>query len=324
MFSSNQIGSYIRQAQVLISPLRESLGMNNRASAVVINSTGRENDIRIVFTVQKNIMAMGQPNVLQVSFYNLSPGTKQLLSKQATAFLLEVGYERGDTPLQVVASAGISSVISRREGENVVTTIFGYDGQDGLAQSVSNKAYRGITSLKEIVADLASSIPGVEVSINNIDIGNLTTGSKGRVLSGRTSTLLQNLAREFGFSWTIDNGVFKALSDTLTSGNLYNISSDSGGQNGNLISATPRVDNVVQRFFGVDISTILDPRINPGDLIRLTSSVNPQLNNTYQATTVAHVGDTHANTWSTNITCLFNQEQIDRSPASANSPGFGG
>lgn len=313
------IGAYIRQAQVLIYPLRESLAMNDRNAAVVINSTGLDTDLRIVFTVQKNIMAMGQPNTLQVSFYNLSPATKQLLSKQATAFLLEVGYERGNVPLQVVASAGISSVSSKREGAAIVTSVFGYDGQDGLAQSVSSQAYRGVTKLKEIVADLASDIPGVVVSVGNIDIGdNLVTGSKGRVLTGRTSSLLQRLAREFGFSWTIDNGVFKAISDTLTNGNLFNISS----KDGNLISATPRIDNVVQRFIGLDVETILDPRVSPGDLIRLESEVNPQLNNTYQVTTVAHVGDTHANVWSTSITCLFNQEQIESSFTSANAPGF--
>lgn len=313
------IGTYIRQAQVLIYPLRESLGTTNRNTATVISSSGRDTDLRIVFTVQKNIMAMGQPNTLQVSFYNLSPKTKQALSKQATSFLLEVGYERGSTPLQAVASAGISSVVSKRQGAAIVTTVFGYDGQDGLALSVSSKAYRGVTRLKEIVADLAADIPGIEVSIANIDISdNLMTGSKGRILTGRTSNLLQRLAREFGFSWTIDNGIFKAIADTLTNGNLFNINS----RDGTLMSVTPRIDNVVQRFFGLDIVTVLDARISPQDLIRLDSSVNPQLNGVYQATSVAHVGDTHANAWITNITCLFNQEQIQSSFTSANAPGI--
>lgn len=319
MMLGNQIGSYIRKAQVLVSPLRESLGISNRNNAVVLNSTGLYDDLRIVFTVQKNIMAMGQPNTLQVSFYNLAQETKQLLSKQATAFLLELGYERGATPLQTVASAGISSVTSKREGAAIVTTVFGYDGQDGLAQAVSNKAYRGVTQLKQIVADLAADIPGIEVSVGNINIDDgLTTGSKGRVLTGRTSNLLQRLAREFGFSWTIDTGVFKAIADTLTNGNLFNVSST----NGNLMSATPRIDNVVQRFFGIDIATVLDARINPGDLVRLDSTVNPQINGVYQATSVVHVGDTHANVWSTNITCLLNQEQIQSAFTSANAPGF--
>ncbi len=311
------IGSYIRQAQVLISPLRESAGTIDRNEAIVINSTGNKNDIRIVFTVQKNIMAMGQPNEIQISFYNLAPATRQLLSKQATAFLLEVGYERGGVPLQTVASAGIASVKPGRQNENITTTIFGYDGQDGLAQAVSSKAYDGVTRLKDIVSELAADIPGVDVSIGNIRINdNLSTGSKGRILTGRTSNLLYRLAREFGFSWTVDNGVFKAISDSLTSGNLFNISS----KNGALLNVNPRIDNVIQRYIGIEISTVLDPRISPGDLIKLDSQVIPQLNNTYQATNVTHVGDTHANAWTTNITCLFNQRQIQSAFASANAP----
>lgn len=319
IFNVDNFGSFIRQSQVFIFPLSEASGIKNKSSAIVLSSSGLDTELRIVFTVSKNLMAMGMPNTLQVSFYNLASATKQFLSKKSSAFLLEAGYKEGGVPLQTVATAGISSVISKREKEDIVTTIFGYDGQAGLAASVSSKAYQGVTQLKQIVADLADDIEGVEVSDAGLLIDeSIMTGSKGRVLTGRTSTLLQKLAREFGFSWSINNGIFKAVQDTFTSGDLFVISSKAG----NLINVSPRIDNIVQRVVSVEINSIFDPRINAGDLVRVESEATPLANGTYQVTNVTHVGDTHSDAWNTNITCMLNEFQRVSTLTAANALGI--
>lgn len=320
IFSSDNSGVYIRQAQLFIYPLSEALGGGSAAQAIVIKSSGLSDDLRMTFRIEKNIGSLGMPNVFEITIYNLSSATKQLLSKQATNIELELGYEEGLAGVVKVARGGISTVASERDEGNIRTTLTCFDGLAGIAEANSGKSYVGSTIVAKIVKDLADDIPGVEVSELNIKLSNnLITGTKGRVLSGRTSCLLDKLAREYGFNWSIQLGVFKVLQDDFTQGNLYTISTKAG----NLMNASPRLDNVNQVINGVDITTILDPRIQPGDLVQLESTVNPVLNNTYVVTTITHVGDTHGDAWVSEIQCLLNDAQVIAASANTPTPTFG-
>lgn len=331
IFNSSNDGVFIRRAQVNVGPLKESQWVGGVGpiagfgedegtnQAVIFNSEGGNEDFRITFRAVKNIMALGAPNTLEVTLYNLTEQSKQILSREATNVLLQVGYLEGATKLQTVATGGITSVTSEREEGDIKTTMFSYDGMDGLAQSVSYKAYKGNTTLKNIVKALAEDIPGVESSDENIKIpSNIIVGTKGRVFAGRTSDHLDKLAREYGFNWSVQSGVFKVFLDTFIDGNTYEISTKAS----NLISATPRIDNIAQVVTTIDIETILDPRINPGDIVNLTSDINPTLNNRYQVTFISHVGDTHGDVWQSNIQCVLNDEARQQSfiATSANSP----
>ena len=312
----NVKGVFIREAQLFILPLSEAQGGGSVNQAVVINSKGRKDDLRIDFRIRKNIVATGMPNSIEVSVYNLSNATRQLLSKSATNIEFQVGYVEGNAKLQTVAKGGIASVVTLREGADYRTTIFCYDGLDGLAQAVSQKAFAGNTILKSIVQELAEDVPGIEVSEVDIKIDSgIVVGTKGRVLSGSTPSLLDKLAREFGFNWSVQNGVFKALQDGFVGGQNFRIGSDTG----NLLSATPAIDNINQVVAGIDIQTVLDPRITAGDSVTLVSKLNEFINGTYQTTFVTHIGDTHGQVWQTNIQCLFNAEFRNLIRTSANT-----
>jgi hypothetical protein len=320
LFGDDNGGVFIRQAQLLIYPIAESVDTADTVQAIVIDSSGLPDELRMVFRIEKNICSLGMPNVFEISIYNLSNATKQLLSKQATAIEFQLGYKEGLDGVVKVARGGISTVASDREEGDIKTSITCFDGLAGLAEANSSRSYVGSIALAKIVKDLANDIPGIEVSELNIKLDNTkAVGSKGRVFAGRTSSILNKLAREFGFNWSIQLGVFKVVQDNFTEGNLYQISTAAG----NLINASPRLDNVNQIINGVDITTILDPRIQPGDLIELTSTVNPVLNNRYQITSISHIGDTHGDTWVSEIQCLLNDAQVIAASANTPSQVFG-
>lgn len=315
IFNSSNDGVFIREAKLLVLPETLSTdipgvvpindGSAGLEQAVVYSSSGSNDDFRITFRVVKNIMSLGAPNTLEVSIYNLTKESKQLLSREATNIALQLGYKEGGVKVQSVGIGGIASVTSQRIGGDIRTTVFAYDGLDGLAQSVSYKAYKGNTTLRKIVSEISKDIKGISSSEENIKIDSrITTGSKGRVIAGRTTSCLDKLAQEYGFNWSIQDGVFKVYQDTFFEGNIYEISSAAS----TLISATPRIDNIGQVVTTIDIETILDPRIQPGDLVNLKSEVNPTLSNIYQATFVTHIGDTHGDVWQTNIQCVINDK----------------
>lgn len=305
-------GVFIREAQIFILPVSEAQGGGAQNQAVVINSTGKKEDLRITFRVRRNIADRGS---LEFSVYNLSFATRQLLTKSGTNVELQVGYKEGSN-LQTIAKGAITSTTTTREGADYRTSIFCYDGLDGLAQSRSQRSYIGNTILKNIVKDLANDVPGIEVSDVDIKIDSgIIIGVKGRVLSGSTPSLLDKLAREFGFNWSVQNGVFKVVEDAFVGGSVYPI----GTETGNLISAMPVINNVAQVGYGVDVQSVLDPRIDVGSTIRLNSQLNPFINGDYQTTFVTHIGDTHGEIWQTNIQSLYNQGFRDLITTSANT-----
>ena len=118
IFNSSNDGVFIRRAQVSVGPLKESQWVggvgpvsgfgegDSTNQAVVFNSEGGNEDLRITFRVVKNIMSLGNPNTLEVTLYNLTEQSKQLLSREATNILLQLGYLEGATKLQTVATGG--------------------------------------------------------------------------------------------------------------------------------------------------------------------------------------------------------------------------
>lgn len=302
------MSSFIREVQLFIGPLTQKDNNKDLTQALVIKSSGKNTEQRLSFKVQKN--SMGNPSLSSITVYNLSSDTRQIIAKAGTAINLQVGYQQGGVGLLTLAAGSVASTISERDGAEIKTTINSFDGLDGLAFGKFNRSYKNQVLLSKIVEDIAVSLPGITIQTNSVDLGNQKIGRKGAVLTGRSYNLLNNLAHQWGFSWFTEQGLFRAQFDTNTDGNVYDISTIAG----NLIHATPRIDNVLQTVTGVEIVAVLDPRIQPFDNVKLTSTVTPSLNNTYKVTNIEFVGDTHGDSWVCVIQCLFTLGQIlDRS-----------
>jgi len=298
------MGAFIRQCQLFIKPLDEVDGGGDVSDAIVINSEGRQQDLRISFRIMKN--TMGFPNTSNVVIYNLSQATRQELAKSGKAISIQAGYKQGGAKLQTITTGAIGSYINSREGGVVKTNIFSLDGGQSLGIGRYWKAWRSEQQLKDIVKDVASNLKGVTVSEDEIKLDGIQVGRKGRTLVGRCVDILDELGRQWGFSWYIDNGVMKAIPDVSSSQTTFTISY----KNKNLIHATPTIDNLVQIQTGIEIQTFLDPRIKPFDNIELESEVAPNLNGTYNVTNVSFIGDTHGKQWFTIIQCIFKGAQL--------------
>ncbi len=299
--------NFIREVQMFVGPLSEVQGGGDKQQAIILKSSGLDSDLNIVFKVDKN--TMGSPNFSTIEIHNLSTETRQALSKVKTNVELQAGYREGNTALQTIAIGSIASIISERIEGDIKMTVNAYDGAEGMGVGKFSKSYAGQVQLSKIVTDVANSIPGIQISSANIKLGTQPVGKKGMVLAGRSTTILNKLSRNWGFSWSVQNGVFKAIPDEAKAGATFEVSTELG----NLLHVTPRIDNVLQTVTGVEITSILDPRLQPYDNVKLISTVAPELNNTYQITNLTHQGDVHGDVWTTVIQCLFNLGQIQPS-----------
>ena len=292
------MASFIREIQLKIGPLKEKDSNDDSTKSLIIKSSGLDNEFNIDFQIVKTLATV----VTTIQVYNLSEATRQTIAQPALSVIVQAGYRQGDLPLQTIAQGAIESVVDTRVEGDIKTTIKFVDGLSGLAIGKFTRSYRGQQKVSTIVKDVATNLPGIKVSADNIKVDALT-GKKGRVLAGKASDVLDSLGRSYGFTWGVRNKVFVALDDQKTSGKTFSISAASGS----LLRASPLLQNILQIKVGVEIETLLHPQINPNDKIQLNSLVNPSLNHsTYKVTGISHsAGIRSTSSWNTTIQCLF-------------------
>ena len=285
----------IRQIQLKIGPFKDYEGKSS-ASALNLVTTGADNELNISFSVNKDIT--GSPNQTSLTILNLSADTRQRLQQSGLAIELYAGYV--GEPLRLVSKGGVLSAISQRAGAEIATTIGVMDGQGATLRAYYDKSFSGATPVDEIVKELAATMTDKGVQLGEISVKG-TLADKGRVFHGRTVDSLDSLAKAFKFSWSIQDGVFQAIDDDNGSRKLYVL------DDATLISVSPLLNGQLQFKVGVDITTVLDARIVPGDKVQVKSSVSPDLNGIYIVDECQLTGESHGPTWTSQIKSLIRQ-----------------
>ncbi len=286
--SANQ--PLIRNIELLVGPLAEDQGGGPTSQALRLFSDGSRTGLRISFNVKKTLMST--PNVSSISIYNLRPATRERIRATLSRVRLSVGYE--NTGINVLSQGGILSSVTEKKPPEYATTLQILDGFGGQVKGISNVTFDGRIQVAEIVRTIAADMPGVEVG--RIDIDG-SVGSGGLSITDRTADALDALAMQFGFSWSIQDGVFQAISDRRSFNRTLTVSF----RNRTLIQATPLLAGPMQIENGVEIVAILNPRVGPGDRVQLESEVNPGLNGVYKIHELDATGDTYDQSWTMTI-----------------------
>lgn len=285
---------YIRHVEVLIGPLAEWKGGGNSKQAVRIFGDGSNSNMRIKFSVKKHIISTASPTI--ISLYNLSPALRNNLKKSNARVVLNAGWS--NTGMVPVFSGSLLAVVNEREGADIITKIISLSGFGGTSRAVVSKAFAGGAKLKSMIANVAKEIPGVTVDTKNIDIQDLSIGNQGWSHAGMATEWLDRLARVYGFSWWINDGVFYAVGDkkALSGGEVLLSSA-----NGFLSRIEPMLASPMQIQAGVSINSLFNPYLQPGKSVRVDSAINPKLNGSYKIHTLSHTGDTHSTQWTSSI-----------------------
>jgi hypothetical protein len=196
---------------------------------------------------------------------------------------------------------------SRRENANIITTLVCLSGLGTAQQTIAaNLSIAPNGPLAAGIIASANQFEGITVDPKNVTVtGNV--GSRGYKFSGLVSDCLFDLARIYGFHWTIIDGSFKAVPDrTPLLGNTIDINSADGF----LLRAEPMLFSEFQIQSGIVIHTLLNPYIQCDGVINLTTAINPALNGSYLIWSLTHTGDTHSSQWETiTETTLVNNSQ---------------
>lgn len=274
---------FLRYCEVIIGPLADWQGGGAVSQAVRIVADGTMRNLRVAFSAQKGIT--GSPNTLDMEIYGLSLVTMQSVRGNLSRIQVIAGYSSSADSASIVASGAILAAIPEMRGPDAVLTIKALDGYGGMVRSAYSRAFDGRTPISTVVADMAAALPGVTVGQIDVD-GQLF--QKGQQFAGPTTAQLNKMADQYGFSWSVQDGVFQAISDRRDSGRVFTFTSER-----NLISAVPLLNGPLAANVGVEIEAKFDARMKPGDRMVIDSRVNPALNGSYKATSVGLSFDSH-------------------------------
>jgi len=274
---------FLRYCELIVGPLAEWQGGGSTSEAIRIIADGSSRGLRVVFNANKTVT--GDPNKIDIAIWGLSQKTMQSIRGNLTKIQLLAGYSSSADSAGIVASGSILSAIPERQGADVVLKITALDGYGGMVRGAYTRAFSGGTPIASVVRDIASSMPGVTVGDIQVD-GNLF--QKGQQFSGSSTEQLNKLGDQYGFSWSVQDGVIQAVMDQKDTGREFFFTSER-----NLISAVPLLNGPTAENVGVEIVAKFDARMKPGDRMTIDSLINPALNGSYKSTSVNLAFDSH-------------------------------
>lgn len=295
---------WLRQIEVSVYPGNESGPSSpNPEPLFKIKSDGTQNTLRVTFGI---ITHMVSTSVLStVRIYNLKRETREALNFRWRTIEIKAGWlnVHGDS-LPVLVKGTIMAATHAREGADIITTvnivILGQEA-DTTFQWDSG------TTLKTCITDIASAIPKVKVDPKLIQVPDGTISARGINEVGRPTEILKTWGKRYGFSSHVGtDGTFRALSDGQY---MDELGIEISNKNGFLLRVEPNLEGVWQNSSGVTIVSFLNPNIQPGRPLIITSSLTDKLNSTkelpYIPHEISHIGDTHSSQWETHMTCFW-------------------
>lgn len=291
--SSASKSPWLRKIRVELGPLEEWRG-NAKGSIIAFESNGTREGLRVKASVTKTIM--GMPNPSTIALYNLAPDTRNAISRALTKLALFAGWE--NTDMQPVFSGSVMSVVNERSGPDIISKLSVLPGYGSLARGYSSVTFGAGTTCKEAVKRLAADLPGLSTPDGNLQGINGNVGSQGWSYAGPTKDGLDRLSREYGFSWTCDDGAVRATGDTFQLGGYVELD----GKHGGLINLTPTFEGPMQMQTAVTIKALYVPGITVGSTVKVTSELNARYNGTYKVHQINISMDAYSEDWVMTIT----------------------
>lgn len=234
-----------------------------RYRIAVSNSNGNAVDIsqlHCLFSVKKTITM--EPNLSEISVYNLSAETENAIMINGTRVTIEAGYDGSQFGL--IFDGDILQCI--REKEDATTyklTIIALDSDRAINFDLANfSIIRGQTA-RSVVNHIANRAKN-PMSLGSIsDSLKGSTLTRGKVFFGKSSDYLRQIAKGNNLQYYMDNGTLNLINlKELPPNEIFELNPKSG------LVGTPE-----QTDYGISGQCLLNPQIKLNSLIHVDNSL---------------------------------------------------
>jgi hypothetical protein len=283
---------------------------------VVIGKAGRGlevKDLRITFEVNKTSDPI--PNYAIIRIYNLSPDNEAKIKDEYDEVILNAGYTGA---MQVLFRGNITSAFRYRDKNDYIMEIQAGDGDKDFRQSIMHETLAAGTSTNQLVDRAVGTFKGG----TRKGVVQVTEKARirGKVISGNTRDVLNDVARETGANWSIQDGQLTIVSTNgVLPGQAVVIRANTG------MLGAPEINDK-----GISVKTLLNPELRVNGAVHLDNDGIHRQQQTAQALATArekaekkprppvrldkdgiykilrtlHKGDNRGQDWTSEIECI--------------------
>ena len=270
-----------------------------RGYSLTISGSDRAKTIeglRVVFKITKSLHSF--PNIAKIDIYNANQDTLSILQTRYSDITFNAGYTGA---LRLLFKGQIRNVFQRKIGPDNITTIFAGDGEQDWQNSIFNKTISENIAIKQVVSEIAASFQSTLLgTLEGLD--RPADKLHGQTLSGSSKDVLNVLAEDYGFQWSIQDGsLITVANDKILEGSEAVLVNNNTGMIG-----SPTVTEL-----GVNVTTLLNPQLLPNHAFKVESSFADvaiggvqfrEIKRTtgegiYKIFQVIFDGDTHGSNW---------------------------
>ena len=248
-----------------------------------------EPPFRVQFKVEKHLGS--DPNTAEVVITNLSEHTRTAFNRRPLRVRIEAGHN--DTSRLLFVGDVRPGSRSTLEGTDWETKLLLGDGSRAFAGARVSRTYKPGVPIRNIIRDAAAAMDLKLPDNLEIDSQLSTHSATGEGLSGHASDELTRLLAPYGYTWSFQSGVLRALryEDVVHEDNAWLIDKEV------LVgSPEPGVPDKSGKPPLTKFKTTLYPELQPGDKVELRSR---GVSGLHRLENVSHEGDTRGDPWHT-------------------------
>lgn len=272
-----------------------------RSARVRVGVPGQEgkdfSGLRVNFSIEKG--RLPNPNTSKIQIYNLSKSSRSFVEQKNQVLILEVGYAPpGAEPVhELIASGDVKKISNEKNGVDWLTTFELGDGEVALQETLINKSFEAGASLTKMIKETAKSFGK---AVNNISGITEKTFKSGVTLSGSAKQIMSELVESGGAEWSIQDDEIMVLGKRETTAEEAILISENTGM----------IESPVKTDDGIEVQSLLLPRIRPGRKIMIESAgtffdaqrgTSRPFTGEYSVRKVTHTGDTLEGAWMSSI-----------------------
>lgn len=251
-------------------------------------------EIKIKFSVSKGVSST--QNSAEISIWNLAEKSRNALGKELDDITLEAGYlpPEGGGNVGIIFKGQIRDVEHKRDGPDIITTIYCGDGDKAIRNAVLGKTYPKGTPVKDVVEDLYKELEAEGVTRGEWKFpDDLPDFKRPYTVCGTCKRELDTLSRGRDFYWSLQNETMEIIPGNGYVGGIVLLSPETG-----LIDTPTITDN------GVKAKALLNPEIRPNRRVRIESQtleMNAE-NGEYRVSECTFAGDNREGDFTVSLT----------------------